>query len=313
MGADVSFDRHITISTETKANGVLKWLGYKDINDEKIKEIIDNKKLQYLQISEYLPDEAYQVIDYVLSLRPDITFRLFHFLNEDRIDISFLKDMPHVNRLSIDCINLKDDPTKINLDVLTSLHLKSLRLDCFDLRDYSLIQELSDELESLSVMADTMGPGINFDCSWLMKYAHLNTIWLGKKAKKNLESLGQHPSLKSMELRGIKLKDFSWLKQMNLEKFALLWNSNDDLHELSDLNSLKEIELWRINKLNDISFFKELKNLEIIKLQDLKHVESLPDLSEHVNLQRLFLIDTGIDINKLPNYLKSKVSTWDDR
>lgn len=37
-------------------------------------------------------------------------------------------------------------------------------------------------------------------------------------------------------------------------------------------------------------------NLEIIKLQDLKHITTLPDLSLHMNLQRIFLINTGIDI-----------------
>lgn len=40
---------------------------------------------------------------------------------------------------------------------------------------------------------------------------------------------------------------------------------------------------------------------------------SLPDLSRHPNLQRVFLIDTGINVKELPNYLQEKVSNWDDR
>lgn len=136
---------------------------------------------------------------------------------------------------------------------------------------------------------------------------------LGKKAKKKIESISQLPKLKSLSLRGIKLTDFSFLYKMNLEKLALLWNSNNNLHELVVLKNLKELELWRINKLSDISFIGELTNLEIIKLQDLKHVNCLPDLSKHVNLQRLFIIDTGIDIKELPDYLQGKVSNWDDR
>lgn len=162
-------------------------------------------------------------------------------------------------------------------------------------------------------MADTMGPGIRFDCTWLLKYKNLQTLWLGKKAKKNIESISQLSKLKSLSLRGIKLTDFSFLWQMNLEKLALLWSSNSNLHELAELKNLKEIELWRINKLSDISFIEELMNLEIIKLQDLKHVTCLPDLSKHANLQRVFLIDTGIDIKELPDYLQEKVSNWDDR
>ena len=116
------------------------------------------------------------------------------------------------------------------------------------MRDYEFIQYLSLNLEDLLIMADTMGPGIKFVCSWLLKYRHLNSLWLGKKAKKNLEVISQLPELKSLALSGIKVNDFSFLYQMDLERFALLWNSNNDL-------------------------------------QDLKHITVPPDLSMHMNLQ----------------------------
>lgn len=313
MGARICFDRHIHIGNETRTNGILSQLGYTDINEQTLNEIGNNKKLKWIQISDHLPNEAYRKIDQILSVRPDITFRLFHFINNYEIDISFLMNMPHMKRLQIDCIDFESNPKRINLSVLAELSLKSLRIECFDLRDYEFIQNLSDELEELSIIADTMGPGIRFDCTWLLKYKNLQTLWLGKKAKKNLERISQLSKLKSLSLRGIKLTDFSFLWKMNLEKLALLWNSNNNLHELAELKSLKEIELWRINKLSDISFIGELTNLEIIKLQDLKHVTCLPDLSNHANLQRVFLIDTGIDIKELPDYLQEKVSNWDDR
>lgn len=313
MGTYICFDRHIDIGKETRTNGILSQLGYADINEQMINEIGNNKRLKWIQISDYLPDEAYQKIDQILSVRPDITFRLFHFINHHEIDISFLMNMPHVKRLKIDCIDFKSNPNRIDLSVLAELNLKSLYIECFDLRDYEFIQNLSDELEELSIMADTMGPGIRFDCTWLLKYKNLQTLWLGKKAKKNLEKINQLSKLKSLALRGIKLTDFLFLRKMNLEKLALLWNSNSNLHELAELKSLREIELWRINKLNDISFIGELTNLEIIKLQDLKHVTCFPDLSKHANLQRVFLINTGINIKELPDYLQEKVSSWDDR
>lgn len=313
MGVHICFDRHIHIGNETKTNGILSQLDHTDINEQTLNEIGNNKKLKWIQISDYLPNEAYRKIDQILSVRPDITFRLFHFINNYEIDISFLIDMPHMKRLQIDCIDFKSNSKRINLSVLEELSLKSLRMECFDLRDYEFIQNLSDEIEEISVMADTMGSGIKFDCTWLLKYKNLQILWLGKKAKKNLEKISQLSKLKSLSLRGIKLTDFSFLWEMNLEKLALLWNSSNNLHELAELKSLKEIELWRINKLIDISFIGELTNLEIIKLQDLKHVTCLPDLSKHANLQRVFLIDTGIDIKELPDYLQEKVSNWDDR
>ena len=313
MGTHVRFDRHIHIANKTWSNGVLSHLGYEDIDEQTLNEIVNNKKLKWIQISGYLPNEGYEKIDHILSLRPDITFRLFHFLDNDDVDISFLLNMPHVKRLQIDSIDCRNNPQRINLSVLAELRLVSLRIECFDLRDYEFVQYLSDELEELSIMADTMSAGINFECSWLLKYRNLQTLWLGKKAKKKIETISQLPKLKSLSLRGIKITDFSFLCQMNLEKLALLWNSNNNLHELAELKSLKEIELWRINKLSDISFIKELTNLEVIKLQDLKHVNNLPDLSKHTNLQSIFLIDTGIDVNVLPDYLQEKISNWDDR
>ena len=312
MGAYISSTNFVTIANET-SNGVLSQIGYKDINNQVINEIVNNKRIKCIQIAHYLPDEAYQSIDNILSMRKDLAFRLYWFSDYDEVDISFLLKMPHLKRLRIDCMDFKSNPERINFNVLTRLNLSSLHIACFDLKNYEFIKCLSDNLEELVIMADTTGAGINFDCSWLLRYKNLKSLWLGKKAKKNLECISELQSLKSLSLRGIKIPDFAFLSRMNLDKLALLWNSNADLHELSKLEHLKEIELWRINKLNDISFIKNLTELEVIKLQDLKHVTDIPDLSKHKNLQRIFLIDTGIDIKMLPKQLQEKVSNWDDR
>lgn len=313
MGTYISVDRHIHVSNKTSSNGVIKQIGYMDISDEMIDDIINNPKLKWIQISDYLLDDAYKIIDRILSLRPDISFRIFDFLDYDVVDISFLRKIPNLRNLRIDYIDFKENQHRIDFSILKELKLKKFTVSCFDLRDYEFIQNLSEEIESLSIMADTMGPGVKFDCKWLLRYKHLNTLWLGKKAKKNIECINQIDSLKSLSLRGIKVLDFSFLKQMHLEKIAFLWNSNNDLHELAQLKDLREIELWRINKLEDISFLEELTNLEIIKLQDLKHVISLPDLSNHTYLQKIYLIDTGIDVELLPTYVKDKTTNWDDR
>ena len=187
MGAYINLTNHINIAKESRTNGCIKTLGYKDIDDRMIKEIVNDRKIKWIQIEEFLTDEAYQIIDKILSLRTDIVFRFFHFFDDDKIDISFLLKMPHLTRLRFDCIDFRDNQQRINFDVLTKLRLKSFHIECFDLRDYEFIKYLSPDLEELVIMADTMGPGIKFDCSWLLKYRHLNSLWLGKKAKKNLE------------------------------------------------------------------------------------------------------------------------------
>lgn len=43
MGAYVCFDRHIHIGYETRTNGILSQLGYVDINEQMLNEIVSNK------------------------------------------------------------------------------------------------------------------------------------------------------------------------------------------------------------------------------------------------------------------------------
>ena len=310
MGAYINRTNLVHVTNETRTDGCFEFLGYKDIDDQVIRAIVDNKKIKRIQISYLLPDKAYQIIDEILSLRPDITFRLFDFDDEDKVDISFLLKMPHLKNLCIDCIDFRNDQQKINFDVLARLRLKQFYIECFDLRNYEFIKYLSDDLEDLLITADTMGPGVVFDCAWLLKYVNLKSLWLGKKAKKNLELLSQLPKLKELYLRGIKITDFSFLYKMNLEKLALLWNSNNDLHELAKLKNLHEIELWRINKLDDILFIEDMTNLEIIRLEDLKHVTSLPDLSKLTKLKKIVLNGTSIDMKSLPDNIKPYCASY---
>lgn len=280
---------------------------YKNIDEECIDRIIKNDKIDRIQISEKLPDEAFEAIDMILSRKPELAFRIYSIYEE--FDISFLERMPHLKNLTLEC-HLRSCPDAIDFNVLTRLKLKTLSLQAFDLRDYSFMQSLSTELEDLTIAADTTGAAIQFDCKWLLRYEHLKSLWLSNKARKNISCLAEHPHIKSLSLRGIKLTDFGFLKQMQLEKLALLWNSNNQLAELGELTSLKEIELWRIGKLDNIDFISKLVNLEVIRLQDLKHIKELPDLSKLHNLKRLILDNTGIDFSKIDDDLMKIVECY---
>lgn len=308
MGAWI-YHNHMNISDKPLKYDMEACIYYKDIDENSINEIAGNPIIECVQfdgIYGSFPDEAYQFVDKILEKREDMEFRIYSVMGDRAFDISPLKDMKHLNHLIINC-HLAENKNLIDFDVLTKLHLKSLRLNAFDLRDYSFIQNLSDDLESLTVFADTMGGSVKFDCEWLLRYRNLHTLWLGKKAKKDLESIAQMEKLKSLSLRGIKLNSFDFLKKMDLEKFELLWNSNNELSELKDLTSLKEIGLWRINKLENIDFLCELENLEVIKMQDLRHITKLPDLSRLKHLKRLVLDGTGIAINSLDEPYQSMV------
>ncbi len=292
--------------TTSQLNAILERYSYKDIDEEFINAIVNDEKIKWIQISDFLPDEAYAVIDSILAKKPELYVRIYDLYGDSKFDISFLERMPHLNKLRIDCY-LRSCPDMIDFNILTKLDLKALYLNAFDLRDYGFLQSLSEKLEELVINADTMGGAIKFDCKWLLRYNSLKILWLGKKAKKNIGFIAELPVLESLSLRGIKLSDFEFLKQMNLRELHLLWNSNNDLEELKHLTTLKEIELWRINKLDNIDFISKLTNLEVIRLQDLRHVTRLPDLSELHNLNKIVLDKTGIEIENVRNDLRDKI------
>lgn len=295
---------YIKIGIETRKNLLCGSTGYRDIDDAYIQKIADDPNITRIQISQELPQEAYETIDAILAKRNNLLFRIYGLYGIQQFDISFLRRMPHLQHLSIEC-HLRSTPDLIDFSVLKELKLKSLSLDAFDLYDYRFLQELDSNIEELTILAD--GKSVLFDCRWLMQYKNLHTLWLGKKAKKNIESLAEIPSLRSLSLRGISLKSFDFLKQLSLEKLYLLWNSNNELDELKELQSLKEIGLWRINKLENIDFISDLVNLEVIKMQDLKHIKALPDLSKLSHLKTIVLDNTGIHSDTLDETTLQKV------
>lgn len=300
MGAWIDFTNHIHISKQSSEDGVLKRIGYKDITSEMIAEIAQNNQIKWIQIDENLPDRAYREMNRILERRPDLYFRIFGIgtYGNETFDLSVLGQMPHLSKIRIDG-HLAKNKEVVNLEYLCELpNLKGIHLTLFDCLDYGFVKDLSADLEELILYADTMGKAVQFDCEWLLRYQKLQTLFLGKKAKKHIESINRIASLKSLSLNGIKVGDFEFLKEINLDSFALQWCGSNDLTALGDLISLRNLELWRIMKLDNLNFIKSLVNLETLKLQDLKYIRTLPDLSKLTKL-------ADIQINNVPIHLET--------
>ena len=307
MGARICFTNHVHIANKSFKNGVMEFIGYKDISPELIEEIVNDKKIKWIQISENLPEQAYQIIDSILERREDLYFRIFHIIGDNTFDISFLGSMPHLTRVWLDG-HLRENKQAVNYEYLCELpNLKGLHLDLFDCRDYSFINNLSPKLEELILFADSMSGTVKFDCQWLLQYKELYSLFLGKKAKKNFECINQISTLKNLSLRGIKVQDFSFLKALHLESFALLWCSNTDLSGIGELQSLRELELWRIMKLDNLEFISSLVNLETLRLIDLKHITTLPDLSKLKKLANIKIDNVPIDLDTLDEPVRNLI------
>lgn len=286
-------NNHIDISDKTVDKGAFKTIDYREVTDEMISSVAGDEKIQYIQVSKELPGEAYQVIDKFLAAKPDMTFRIWGLYGIKHYDISYLHQLSHLRHLIISC-HLGSNPGLIDFNLIKGLPLKSLCLDAFDLRDYSFIKDLPENIERLEIMADAKTRSIKFDCKWLLMFKDLKVLFLGGKARKNITCLNEMKSLTSLSIRGITLEDFSFLKDIGLEELNLFWNYNDDLSGVGELTTLKEIYLWRINRLSDISFLEKLTSLETIRLEYLCHVTGLPDLSRLKNLKEIILDNTAI-------------------
>ncbi len=306
MGSPIDFTNHIDISDRSWSNGCLTFYGYNDLTDELIAEIAANRTIRYIQISKQLPEQAFLAIDKVLSQRDDMFFRIYGLYGEAGFDLSCLRQLKHLRHLTVD-VHLRDRQDLLELSVLTELEgLRSLRLDLFDLRDYGFVQELSPEIRELWINADTMGGAVSFDCEWLGRYEKLENLFLGRKAKKHIESIADISSLRSLTLRGIKLNDFEFLRPTGLRTLSVGSCGMNDLSSLMGFG-LRSLELWRINKLEDISFISSLRQLETLRLQDLRHITALPDMSALACLKEIILDNVPIDVSALPDNLRDKV------
>ena len=258
MGAKVDFTSHIKISGKTNANGLLRTYGYYDLTDEMISQITNTPTIKFVQISEPLPQQAYIAIDKILEKREDMHFRIYGLLQGVQFDLSCLYFLKHLKHLTLD-VHLKDRQDLLDLSVLTKLkNLQTLRLALFDLKDYSFIKDLSSDIEELCISADTMGSSIVFDCDWLKRYQNLRTLYLGQKARKHIEHIAELESLENLTVRGIKLKNFDFLRGNGLRSLSIHLCSMNDLTSLTGFDSLKSLELWRIARLEDISFIATL-------------------------------------------------------
>ena len=296
MGAKVDFTSHIKISGKTNANGLLRTYGYYDLTDEMISQITNTPTIKFVQISEPLPQQAYIAIDKILEKREDMHFRIYGLLQGVQFDLSCLYFLKHLKHLTLD-VHLKDRQDLLDLSVLTKLkNLQTLCLALFDLKDYSFIKDLSSDIEELCISADTMGSSIVFDCDWLKRYQNLRTLYLGQKARKHIEHIAELESLENLTVRGIKLKNFDFLRGNGLRSLSIHLCSMNDLTSLTGFDSLKSLELWRIARLEDISFIATLTGLEHLCLRDLKHITTLPDLSALERLQEIILNNVPIDV-----------------
>ena len=292
-------ERRIHIYSEKQCDQTFLIHGYLEtqVDDTVINEIINNPISEVIQISDYISESTLRKLNEVFIKRPDIQFRVY-----DRIgcwpefhgwNLQFLSLLPAVEKLCIDNFECLDT----DFSVLQSLSgLKELQLYIFNVKDYSFVNNLPVQIESLTIDAEMMSGRAKFDCRWLLRFPLLHTLFLGK-IDKNLECIVALDRLWNLTLRGVRVKDLSFLKQLQIESLTISWSSvnKTDWDSLRSFSTIHHLKLFSIKKMDDISFVATLPRLEKLELIWMGAVVRLPDLSCLENLKEVY-IDTA---NKL--------------
>ena len=280
-----------------------------DVTESIIHQISEEKLIKRVQISDYIPNTVLEKLNRLFILRPDISFRVYGGADKkfgygddfNGWNLDFLRFVPDVQNIVIGDFEYKNT----GLSILSSLsNLKSLTLDIYDLRGLSFVNTLPSQLEHLHIDADLKSGKPVFDCQWLLRLKNLQSLFLGK-LDKNLEAIVGLSQLRKLELRAVKNKDLSFLKQMLIKDLSILWcdSSKIDLTVLSDFRTLRQLKLFRISKLDDISFVSTLTGLEKLELIWLANITKIPNLANLNNLAEVCIdtLNKLVDITSLVN------------
>ncbi|MCE8926587.1 leucine-rich repeat domain-containing protein [Phocaeicola vulgatus] len=280
-----------------------------DVTESIIHQISEEKLIKRIQISDYIPNTVLEKLNCLFTLRPDISFRVYGGADKkfgygddfNGWNLDFLRFVPDVQNIVIGDFEYKNT----GLSILSSLsNLKSLTLGIYDLRDFTFVNTLPSQLEHLHIDADLKSGKPVFDCQWLLRLKNLQSLFLGK-LDKNLEAIVGLSQLRKLELRAVKNKDLSFLKQMLIKDLSILWcdSSKIDLTVLSDFRTLRQLKLFRISKLDDISFVSTLTGLEKLELIWLANITKIPNLANLNNLAEVYIdtLNKLVDITSLVN------------
>lgn len=303
MGAYINYSRIVSL-TDAKMGIPMEQYTYDEFDLNVVEEICANPRLEVFQISDYMPESVFPLVNELFKRRPDVTFRVFGFYGEECCNISFLEKLPDVQSLSLDCIR-----NVAPIEVIKNLKLKYLRLDVHLMEDFSIINDLDEGLEEFSVFKSLDGKD-NLDIRWLLRFKNLKKLYLGK-FKKHIEAVGQMPNLRYLTLRGVSCKSFDFLENLLLDELKIHWCAAKGIETLAGLKNVKALELWRINKLEDVSFLRGMTALEVLKLQDLAQITSFPDMSEshlkEVTLDNLKSLKDISGLSKSPALKKAEL------
>ena len=279
------------------------------ISSKEIQKIISEGKSPIIQFSDnfYTPALLKKIDQLCKTFGGSLEVRFYgHY--KTSFDATNLKYIPHVEKLSLDCLRYIENYNEIgNLDKLSSL---SFGVYYFDDKEFLSKIKLSS-LQHLC-LGETHKKNINL--SYLSECKNLEHLHIVGHIK-NIQTVGDLQYLKKLTLGSIgKKQDLQFVNKLtSLEQLTLILGGRDSFCEVQN-PELKKIEIIRVrglSELGDLSRFKKLEYLHIedqIKIQQIKFKSPLKSLSNLKVITCKNLSDIH-EISMLPNLEQLRLAT----
>jgi Leucine-rich repeat (LRR) protein len=249
---------------------------------QEIDEVVSDPKVRILQCASSVDSRTWDLLNRNLfPLRPEIELRIYGFYSST-CDLSFISRLGNVRRFSADCLM-----KAVGIEHLAALEkLEKLSVGIHDLESFDFLEILPATIQSLSLGA-TKSKKPRLDR--LNRFRSLRKLAIIGQ-QNGIDVLAELQQLEEVTFRSISTPGLDYIA-----KLPRLWSLNIGLGGIRDFSaiagkqSLRYLELWRIQGLSDISFISSLTGLQYLFLQELQNVTRIPELSKVSDLRRLHL------------------------
>lgn len=230
----------------------------------------------------------------------DVPLRFFLYQN---FDVEWITSITEVEKLYIEAYyNIH------NLDKLAAFkNLKMLVLECdfCTVPNLDFLTNLPEDLEVLALT--TIGKSKKLDLSPIAHFKKLKFLYING-IENNLDKvLPTFTQLEELRLRSISkpknMDCLAELKQLKNVTFQLCGFENIDV--LSNLKSVRYLQLWRLPKLANLDFISKMDGLQHLFIETLNGIEKFPNVADLQKLRRV-IITSCKNITDFSEVAKSK-------
>ena len=175
-----------------------------------------------------------------------------------------------------------------NIDTIEKLNLDYLSFRCFHLKDYSFLRNVCSSIKGLTV--DLEDKTYKMDINDILHMTELESLAI-RNVKTGLDQISKFKNLKELYLRSIGIKDYSFLREMNVKKIYLSFQNVAYFNTFGINETIEEVSLWMNKNLTDLSFLLQFPNLKKIIISNQKKVEFIPDLTGLTKLEEIYFLE----------------------